>query len=412
MALRFRRSVQIIPGVRLNFSGSGIGVSMGVPGARVTVGPSGVYRHLSLPGTGLYSRQRIDVGIGGQRGRGRGPAPLPPFELDLDEEALELRLIDPETREVLPPAQARRVRAALGSRADDILEAAVKGYDEEVDALLRIHETTPPPHPPALFVALPFPEPQPFPPEAAPPGILDRLIPSRRRQAEAERSAAEATYAEALARWRGAREAHGEEMEALRIAFQERDEDPDAGARVLAEGLQSIEWPVPTLVDWDLHGQTLYLDVQLPGIEGFPDRRYRKLQRGLRLGVEVLSATRVRRKYATYVHGVLFRVVGEVFHRLPAVREVVASGFLRSPDPATGEDQDAFLLSVQVERAQWERLRFDRLSDLDPVAVLGTWPHRRQMTATAIFTPIEPFSGPTAKGTKGSTRESRPEESS
>ena len=56
MAWRFRKSFKIAPGVRLNVSKKGLGVSAGVKGARVGIGPGGrTYTSTSIPGLGLYS---------------------------------------------------------------------------------------------------------------------------------------------------------------------------------------------------------------------------------------------------------------------------------------------------------------------------------------------------------------------
>lgn len=53
MGLRFRRSVKILPGVRLNFSKSGVSTSVGVRGAHVTFGHGQVRETVGLPGTGI-----------------------------------------------------------------------------------------------------------------------------------------------------------------------------------------------------------------------------------------------------------------------------------------------------------------------------------------------------------------------
>jgi len=53
MGLRFRRSVRLFPGVRLNFSGSGISTSIGGRGAHVTYGHGHVRTTVGLPGTGI-----------------------------------------------------------------------------------------------------------------------------------------------------------------------------------------------------------------------------------------------------------------------------------------------------------------------------------------------------------------------
>lgn len=55
MGLRFRKSISIIPGVKLNIGTTGMSVSAGVPGFRKTFHTSGrVTTSVGIPGTGLY----------------------------------------------------------------------------------------------------------------------------------------------------------------------------------------------------------------------------------------------------------------------------------------------------------------------------------------------------------------------
>lgn len=53
MGLRFRRTLKLLPGIRLNISGSGITTSIGARGARITVGGSRTRVTTGIPGTGL-----------------------------------------------------------------------------------------------------------------------------------------------------------------------------------------------------------------------------------------------------------------------------------------------------------------------------------------------------------------------
>lgn len=64
MAWNYRKRVKIAPGVHLNFSKNGVSTSIGPKGAKVTFGKNGTYMSTSIPGTGLYSRQKIGSGIG------------------------------------------------------------------------------------------------------------------------------------------------------------------------------------------------------------------------------------------------------------------------------------------------------------------------------------------------------------
>ncbi len=53
MGFRFRRTIRIVPGVRLNLSRSGPSISLGARGFRYTVGPKGTQTTVGLPGSGL-----------------------------------------------------------------------------------------------------------------------------------------------------------------------------------------------------------------------------------------------------------------------------------------------------------------------------------------------------------------------
>ena len=59
MGFRFRRSVKLLPGVRLNFSKSGVSTTVGRRGASVNVGKRGAHVNLGVPGSGVGYRGKI-----------------------------------------------------------------------------------------------------------------------------------------------------------------------------------------------------------------------------------------------------------------------------------------------------------------------------------------------------------------
>jgi tetratricopeptide (TPR) repeat protein len=60
MGIRYQKRINIIGNlVRLNISKTGVGVSAGVRGARISKGPGGTYISVGIPGSGLYYRKRI-----------------------------------------------------------------------------------------------------------------------------------------------------------------------------------------------------------------------------------------------------------------------------------------------------------------------------------------------------------------
>lgn len=70
MSLRFRRSMKLMPGVRLNFGKDSIGMSFGVPGARYTINSKGRRTVTAgIPGTGIYDVTTLSSGRSRSRSR-------------------------------------------------------------------------------------------------------------------------------------------------------------------------------------------------------------------------------------------------------------------------------------------------------------------------------------------------------
>src|SRR5262249_25190592 len=102
----FRKSVNFGP-VRLNFSKSGVGVSVGVKGARISTGPRGTYVHAGRHG--FYYRQRLDT----LSPQSRRPAPQQPDIQSSTSSSHVIatadvsRLVDTSSAEILQQINAR-----------------------------------------------------------------------------------------------------------------------------------------------------------------------------------------------------------------------------------------------------------------------------------------------------------------
>ncbi len=73
MGFRFRKSIHLGAGIRINLSKRGVGASIGTKGARYTVGPTGRRATFTLPGTGLsYQTKTRGSKRKGQSARNKG----------------------------------------------------------------------------------------------------------------------------------------------------------------------------------------------------------------------------------------------------------------------------------------------------------------------------------------------------
>lgn len=59
MGWRFRKRINIAPGVNVNLSKGGVSTSIGRKGVSVSMSKNGAYLNTSIPGTGLYHRQKL-----------------------------------------------------------------------------------------------------------------------------------------------------------------------------------------------------------------------------------------------------------------------------------------------------------------------------------------------------------------
>lgn len=74
MGFRFRKSIKILPGIRLNISKSGVSTSLGGPGATINIGPKGTRKTVGLPGSGMSYSTFSSHGSGASSSADGSPA--------------------------------------------------------------------------------------------------------------------------------------------------------------------------------------------------------------------------------------------------------------------------------------------------------------------------------------------------
>jgi hypothetical protein len=103
MGLTFAKSVRFGP-VRFNFSGSGIGISAGIPGLRLGVGPRGAL--VSGGKGGFRYRKSLGSASSGRRASSSLPASYPAGEAQVTPDPLVVSSVDHDTKHVLELSDA------------------------------------------------------------------------------------------------------------------------------------------------------------------------------------------------------------------------------------------------------------------------------------------------------------------
>ncbi len=372
MSLRFRKSIKLATGVRLNFSGSGTSWTFGPRGASIGVGSRGTYLNTGIPGTGLFSRTRLSGGESSRASSSSRTASAPPegskVEMTCslnDDGVMTFKDAngDPVSERIVEIAKKQNREAIEG-----LIQTKCDQINEQVEVLGRLHLNTPDPKVRPQFLTPTFDEAEPEPPVAKVPGFFDKLFSSRKLRIEEENRAAEQSFQESHADWQmKLDEFHTQVIARKNLVEVLIYKDVPAMEKFLEESLHDISWPRETKVDFDIddEGRTVRLDVDLPELEDMPNKLAAVPVRGLKLSVKGLAPAKVQKLYGEHIHSLAFRLVGEVFAALPVAQLVEFSGYSQRRSKVTGQMGNEYLLSVRVERPAWESIDFHGLKSID-----------------------------------------------
>jgi hypothetical protein len=397
VSLRFRKSIKLAPGVRLNFSGSGTSWTFGPRGASIGVGSRGTYLNTGIPGTGLFSRTRLSGGESSHALSSSRTSSAPPegskVEMTCspnDDGVMTFRDAngDPVSERIVEIAKKQNREAIQG-----LIQTKCDQINEHVEVLGRLHLNTPDPKVRPQFLAPTFDEMQPESPVAKVPGFFDKLFSSRKLRIEEENRAAEQSFQESHADWQmKLDEFHTQVIARKNLVEVLIYKDVPAMEKFLEESLHDIAWPRETKVDFDIddEGRTVRLDVDLPELEDMPNKLAAVPVRGLKLSVKGLAPAKVQKLYGEHIHSLAFRLVGEVFAALPVAQLVELSGYSQRRSKVTGQMGDEYLLSVRVERPTWESIDFHGMKAIDVNEALAQFDLKRDQLKDGAFKAIIP----------------------
>lgn len=433
--MRFRKSLKIAPGIRVNLSRSGTSLSVGGRGATANFSKRGTRTTLGIPGTGLSfvsssggaSQAAVRRAEREERARQRAEA-LSRIQVSVDDTGA-LTCLDADGCAL----KGRELTLAWDQHGEAIrtlLQDAIDKINGDVVLLDNIFHDAPFPTPVKLLDAPPFATAQPVQPKrgaypdepklALPrrPGFISRMFGGTRRY-ERRVEAANAKYqlectqhreeiakidsADQLALdnwrkasrvWETAREAHFAQLGENEKQHRARlSSDDDYAIAVIEESLDSLDWPRETLVSFEIarDKREVWLDVDLPEVEDFPQRVASLAASGKRLNIKDKPQKTLRTEYARHVHGIALRLASVAAATLPWSSRIIISGYSQRLDSATGRINDDYLLSVAFTREGLEKIDYNALNAVDPIDAVAAFESRRQMTTTGMFKAVDPY---------------------
>ncbi len=155
MGVRFRKSVRIAKGVRVNFSKSGASLSLGGRGHGVTFGGSGTHTHVGIPGTGLSYTTKIGSQSHSSRSKSsrstssRAAVSLPnEVSIRMDDKG-KVIIEDGNGIEITNQSILRKIKATssyqtqvaqLDAQRKEKIEEMIRDSEEENERFINIYE--------------------------------------------------------------------------------------------------------------------------------------------------------------------------------------------------------------------------------------------------------------------------------
>lgn len=391
MSLRFRKSIKLAPGVRWNISNGGSSWSFGPRGASVNVGKRGTFLNAGIPGTGLSSRSQLTAAKS-QATRSSDSNTSIPLTVGITDDGtlyFQDRDGNPVADSVVEIAKKQNREAILG-----LIDRKCDEINAQVESLGQVHFLTPDCSISPRFESPKFELTPPTSPALKTPGFFDRIFKSRLKRIEINNQSLQNAYEREAEHWSQERKAFDTVVAQRRDLVERLIYTDTLAMESYLEGcLQEIDWPRETQIAFDIKdgGKSLLCDVDLPEMEDMPNKTATVPSRGLKLNVKEFSQTKLQKLYSDHVHGVVFRITGEIFAALPALEQLTISAYSQRRNKTTGVLGDEYLLSVRINRTQWRELDFSALPSVDVTMALERFELKRTLSKSAVFTAIEPF---------------------
>lgn len=438
MGFRFRKSVKICKGVKVNFSKSGASLTVGGPGHSVTLGKRSRVT-VGIPGTGLSYSTSLSGGnkSGSSRksstAKKRSSSTAVPAHVKVimdSDGKIELRderdvpIVDPSVIRNIKNTDAYRAQVqALEANRRQLLDNAYNEAKAENDRFIEIYKQSPkvdnieqylnvlnnlkPPVYARREYAVPYPAESDIRralEEEARTCVKGNIFNIGRLRREYVESNLNTRLNSEINKWNEEKRRFDLEEERRTEAesgkYNEQYVAQKNYMNALIEGeekiindaveawISSCELPVEINVDfeWQREMGVMYLDVDMPEIEDLPNIEVVKLESGNIKEKKKTQAT-LKQEYVKLVFGLAIFISANIFNISPAIHDIVISGYTQRRDKV-GNENNEYVYSIKFIREYFEN---SVLENVDPLNFCMRFENRCNITSTMLMKKIEPF---------------------
>ncbi len=433
MGLRYRKSVKICKGVKVNFSKSGPSLSIGGRGNSYNFSKRGTRHTIGIPGTGLSYTSSSHKRKRSTSSKRRSSYVRVPSSVNLKmNDKGKVTILDNSGNEITDAAIIRRIKASNGykmtvanldKQRKEKIEEMVSNSEEENQKFLNLHtyscnvrtrdeyEEEITDLKPEVFEIMPYDVAKPN-EESVRKELMDEakemikgffLLVNKQRKEYVEEHLSERLN-EDMKKWEEDNAIFKQDQEEQKEIYDQQFlEDYEEDKQFLIDKMNGeeeaicddfdswineIELPVEINInyDWAISSGLMLLDVDLPEIEDLPQTIMVKTDSG-NIKEKKKTQSDLRVEYAKVVFGLAMMIASHAFDISLAVKGVVISGYTQRRNK-TGDISDTYVYSIYFKRSQFEHVE---VSKMEPIQFCLNSESRINMTSTGLLKEIKPY---------------------
>ncbi len=436
MGLRFRKTVKLSKGSKVNIAKTGLSVSLGGRGHSLNLGKNGPTATVGIPGTGLSYRQKIGSTHSSHKNNQKpintsSPKPTGQIEIHMNEKG-HIVLFDSQGKEITDQSIIRKIQATpqfaqqkamLELQRKEKINEMVEEANAENEAFINIYKMSPIVGDYQSYVAIlenlkpeeyqevSFDIPKPTEEEIrellteeAKNNVKSSIFTVGKMRKKYIEDNFDVKYKQAIEEWEKSRDTYYGSIEVekknAQILYQQEYEDRKSYINALIAGDEDIVseefdfWisecvlPVEININYEYNKsmQGLMLDVDLPEIEDIPTTILTKTDAG-NLKEKKKTQAELKQEYSILTLGLAIFISANAFNISPSIKNILISGYTQRRD-SNGNINDDYIYSIKFKRESFEG---EDLSCINPKDFCFASENRCNLTASSLFKTITPY---------------------
>lgn len=424
--MRFRKSVKICKGVRINFSKSGISTTVGGRGMSVSLGGRGTYLNTSIPGTGIYNRTKIGGGTPtSTKTSSYSYTVSQTINLKLADDG-NITFYDESGRQINDPSLIRKVKSTPSFKAERerMMKERFEKISSENEPFVNIHQLAsdvysaeeyldkftklaPQKHISKIYgVSKPT--------ENHIIAMLQkeafanvrtwrfwRIV--KEREIYVEKNI-KSRREEEIKKWFEAKELFDKQQAILAQAENEKylleynktkekmqkliEGDEQYIETEIERWLSSVELPVEFNLQFEYLDGILLVDLDLPEIEDLPQEKAVMLANGTTKR-KPKTQKELKEDYINCIFGLAIFFASHLFNVSPCIKQIVMSAYTQRSSNRVMAPKNEYVYSIKFSREAFENKQINRITT--PLSFCLEFENRCDITSTLILKSIEPF---------------------